>query len=116
LSRGLGNSSESDEESRKIQMANQVANKLRNADIKFSRQSVVSGFAPDFLVSLPDGRQAILEIKAWDPLKKNVDRAARQARYYTAATGVDATYVVLPGLGKGLPKRGVVGERYLVES
>src|SRR2546425_13056636 len=101
--------------SSEVRVAEHVAKKLSAAGIQFSQERVVGGFAPDFLLDLPDGRQVIVEVKAWQPLRKNVDRAVRQARYYTAATGVDGTYIVLPGLGRGEPEKGVVGERYLVQ-
>ncbi len=43
-----------------------IADKLREAGIKFETQQAIAGLAPDFIVYAPDGRQFIVEAKNRD--------------------------------------------------
>lgn len=61
-----------------------IADQLRHAGIKFATQKARAGLAPDFIVSAPDGRQFILEIKNWD-FPGLTTEASRQVQHYQEA-------------------------------
>src|SRR5918996_5804064 len=84
-----------------------IADQLRDAGIKFATQKALAGLAPDFIVYAPDGRQFIIEIKDWDFPGLTME-ASRQAQHYQAAMNVDGAFVVIPGLKRNLPSKGVV--------
>jgi hypothetical protein len=84
-----------------------IAAQLRGAGIKFATQKALAGLAPDFIVYAPDGRQFIVEIKNWDFPGLTME-ASRQAQHYQDAMNVDGAFVVIPGLKRNLPSKGVV--------
>jgi hypothetical protein len=84
-----------------------IANQLREAGINFVTQKAIAGLAPDFIVYAPDGRQFIVEIKNWDFPGLTME-ASRQAQHYQDAMNVDGAFVVIPGLKRNLPSKGVV--------
>jgi len=84
-----------------------VAERLREAGINFETQKAMGGLALDFLVTTPDGRQIIIESRDWD-FPGLTTEASRQAQQYQQAAKADAAFVVIPGLKRNLPSRGVV--------
>ncbi|HEY2919494.1 MAG TPA: hypothetical protein VGK77_10930, partial [Candidatus Binatia bacterium] len=43
-----------------------IADRLREAGLKFVTEKAIGGLAPDFIVYGPDGRQFIVEARSWD--------------------------------------------------
>lgn len=83
-----------------------IAERLRAAGIKFATQKAIAGLAPDFIVYAPDGRQFIVEAKNWD--FPGLTEASRQAQHYQEAVNADGTFIVVGGLKRNLPSKGVV--------
>jgi hypothetical protein len=84
-----------------------VAQRLREAGLKFVTEKAIGGLAPDFIVYAPDGRQFIVETRRWD-FPGLTTEASRQAQHYQDAAKVDGAFIVIPGLKRNLPSRGVV--------
>lgn len=84
-----------------------VAERLREAGLKFATEKAIGGLAPDFIVYAPDGRQFIVETRLWD-FPGQTSEASRQAQHYQDAAKVDGAFVVIPGLKRNLPSKGVV--------
>jgi hypothetical protein len=84
-----------------------IAERLREAGFKFATERAVGGLAPDFIVYAPDGRQFIVEARSWD-FPGLTTEAGRQAQHYQDATRADGAFVVIPGLKRSLPSKGVV--------
>jgi hypothetical protein len=84
-----------------------IAAQLREAGIEFATEKALAGLAPDFIVYAPDGRQFIVEIKNWDFPGLTME-ASRQAQHYQNAMNVDGAFIVIPGLKRNLPSKGVV--------
>ena len=90
-----------------------VAERLRGAGLKFVTEKAIGGLAPDFIVYAPDGRQFIVETRRWD-FPGLTTEASRQAQFYQEAAKVDGAFVVIPGLKRNLPAKGVVSVDGLV--
>jgi hypothetical protein len=84
-----------------------IAERLRAAGIKFATQKAIAGLAPDFIVYAPDGRQFIVEAKNWD-FPGATTEASRQAQRYQEAVNADGTFIVVGGLKRNLPSKGVL--------
>ena len=84
-----------------------IAERLREAGLKFVTEKAIGGLAPDFIVYAPDGRRFIVEARSWDFPGLTME-ASRQAQHYQDASGVDGAFVVIPGLKRNLPSKGVV--------
>jgi hypothetical protein len=84
-----------------------IAEQLREAGIKFATEKAIAGLAPDFIVYAPDGRQFIVEVKNWD-FPGLTTEASRQAQNYQDAVKADGAFIVIPGLKRNLPSKGVV--------
>lgn len=84
-----------------------IAERLREAGLKFATERAIGGLAPDFLVYAPDGRHFIVEIRHWD-FPGLTTEARRQAQHYQNAAKVDGAFIVIPGLKRNLPSKGVV--------
>lgn len=84
-----------------------VADRLREAGLKFATEKAIGGLAPDFIVYAPDGRQFIVETRRWD-FPGLTTEASRQAQHYQDAAKVDGAFIVIPGLKRNLPSKGVV--------
>jgi hypothetical protein len=84
-----------------------IADQLREAGIKFATEKAIAGLAPDFIVYAPDGRQFIVEVKNWD-FPGLTTEASRQAQNYQDAVKADGAFIVIPGLKRNLPSKGVV--------
>src|SRR5205809_7045030 len=84
-----------------------IADQLREAGMKFATQKALAGLAPDFTVYAPDGRQFIVEVKNWD-FPGLTTEASRQAQHYQEAVKADGAFVVIPGLKRNTPSKGVV--------
>ena len=90
-----------------------IAERLRAAGLKFVTEKGIGGLAPDFIVYAPDGRQFIVEARHWD-FPGLTTEASRQAQFYQDAARVDGAFVVIPGLKRNLPAKGVVSVDGLV--
>jgi hypothetical protein len=90
-----------------------IAERLRAAGFKFVTEKAIGGLAPDFIVYAPDGRQFIVEARHWD-FPGLTSEASRQAQFYQEAAKVDGAFVVIPGLKRNLPAKGVVSVDGLV--
>src|SRR5262249_16551705 len=84
-----------------------IADRLREAGLKFVTEKAIGGLAPDFIVYAPDGRQFIVESRNGD-FPGLTTEASRQAQHYQEASGVDGAFVVIPGLKRNLASKGVV--------
>jgi hypothetical protein len=74
-----------------------VAERLREAGIKFATKKAIAGLAPDFIVYAPDGRQFIVETRNWD-FPGLTTEASRQAQNYQEAIKADGAFIVIPNL------------------
>lgn len=95
----------SDQEQEQIEKL--IADRLTEAGFKFDTRQAIAGLAPDFIVYAPDGRQFIVEIKNWDFPGLTME-ASRQVQHYQNAARTDGAFVVIPGLKRGVPSKGVV--------
>lgn len=84
-----------------------IAGRLRAAGLKFATERAVGGLAPDFVVYAPDGRQFIVQTRDWDFPGLTME-ASRQAQQYQDAAKADGAFIVIPGLKRNLPSKGVV--------
>ena len=84
-----------------------IADRLRDAGLKFVTEKAIGGLAPDFIVFGPDGRQFIVQTRSWD-FPGLTTEASRQAQLYQEAAQTDGAFVVIPGLKRNLPSKGVV--------
>jgi hypothetical protein len=84
-----------------------IAERLRQAGLKFATERAVGGLAPDFIVYAPDGRQFIVQTRDWDFPGLTME-ASRQAQHYQDAAKADGAFIVIPGLKRNLPSKGVV--------
>ncbi|MGH9820857.1 MAG: hypothetical protein ACRD43_11865 [Pyrinomonadaceae bacterium] len=84
-----------------------IAERLREAGVQFVTEKAIAGLAPDFIVSAPDGRQFIVQARQWD-FPGLTAEASRQAQHYQEAAKVDGAFVVIPGLKRSQPSKGVV--------
>ena len=83
-----------------------IAERLRQAGLKFVTEKGIGGLAADFIVYAPDGRQFIVQTRHWD-FPGLTTEASRQAQFYQDAAKVDGAFVVIPGLKRNLPAKGV---------
>jgi hypothetical protein len=89
----------------------QLEAKLRRTGFKIHVHPNIEGLSPDFLVKLPGGTSAIVEVKDWIPTEENWLRAIRQAELLTRQTGISSAYIALTNLKHGMPTDGLVNER-----
>lgn len=92
-----------------------IAEVLESANIPFEAEVAVGGLRPDFLVTLADGPSIVVEAKRWKPTPENRARAIQQAQLYKKATGATHALVVLEGLKRGEPAKGLVSETELLD-
>lgn len=91
-----------------------IANALKKVGFRVQVNPEIGGLRPDFLVSGPDERTYVIELKTWQPTHQNRMRAIGQAHMYRVATGADEAYVVLPGLKRSIPSEGLIAEHDLI--
>jgi len=84
-----------------------VAERLREAGLKFVTERAVGGLAPDFIVYGPDERRFIVQTRNWD-FPGLTTEASRQAQHYQDAAKADGAFIVIPGLKRNMPSKGVV--------
>ena len=53
-------------ESQEKELEEVIAERLRQAGLKFATERAIGGLAPDFVVYAPDGRQFVVETRNWD--------------------------------------------------
>jgi hypothetical protein len=82
---------------------------LRSLGLEYERNQSIAGLQPDFVVRGPKGKQAVIEVKTWEP-EGNTARAANQVKKYREVTASDFAAVVLPDLKRNLLSDGVVNE------
>ncbi len=81
---------------------------LDRLDLKVSSNEPVGGLVPDFVVESSDGKRIIVETKIWAPNSANIKRSYKIADQYRDASKADGAFVVIPGLVKSNPARGVL--------
>ena len=74
-------------ESQEKELEEVIAERLREAGLKFATERAIGGLAPDFIVYAPDGRQFVVETRNWD--------------FPGLTDGSKPTGAALPGYGKG---------------
>lgn len=100
---------------RELKFAQYVAEVLRKANILFKTDVNLGGIRPDFLLEAPDGRVLIVEVKSWDPTRSNRIRAIKQAQLFKEATGADQAFIVVKGMKRGVPSKGLVTVKKLAD-
>ena len=95
-------------------MGEEVTAVLKKNGVLFRRNYSIGGVQPDFIFKSPDGSLSVGETKAWAPTSVNLRRASSYAKLLAGAAGVRSAYVILPGMKRDLPKRGVVSATGLV--
>jgi len=90
-----------------LDIAKAIAERLRQANIRFDTDKDVGGLAPDFVVYAPDGRQFIVEAKRWD-FPGFTTEASRRVELYEESVSADGVYLVIPALKRNMPSKGVV--------
>src|SRR5262249_16819809 len=91
-----------------------IAQLLRQLGARFVRGEAVGGLRPDFFVTAPNGKTAVVEVKGWQPAGGNTARALHQVRQYQQATNADLALIVMPQLRKNFLTEGVVNEEGLL--
>ena len=91
-----------------------IAERLKEAGLKFQREPEIGGLQPDFIVTGPHGQRVVIEAKAWDPRGGNTARALEQAAHYQSLSGADKAFVVLPESAKNFEAKGVVSADGLI--
>lgn len=93
-----------------------VAQRLKDAGIKFERAPALGGVRPDFLLQGPQGQLVVVEAKVWPSAGGNTARAVEQVERYRKVTGVENVFLVLPALQRNIESKGVVSLDRLVDS
>jgi hypothetical protein len=73
-----------------------IERKLPKARVAYVKEPVVGRTQPDFLVTTPAGDRIVIEAKAWQPGRKNVARAVKQARTYARLSKTAGALLVTP--------------------
>ncbi|MET0584682.1 MAG: hypothetical protein ABW099_07360 [Candidatus Binatia bacterium] len=94
-------------ESQEKELEEVIAERLREAGLKFATERAIGGLAPDFIVYAPDGRQFVVETRNWD-FPGLTTEASRQAQHYQDTAKADGAFIVIAGLKRNLPSKGVV--------
>src|SRR5438067_2040082 len=92
-----------------VEFERRVADILRKIGVEYESHQSIGGLQPDFVLTGPGGKKAIIEVKAWKP-EGNTKRAAHQVKKYRDATKSDFAVVVMPKLKRNLLSNGVVNE------
>lgn len=85
-----------------------VARLLGRSGAQFTIRPKLGGVQPDFLVTARDGRQIVVETKQWTPQPATLRRAIHQAKLFKNVTNADEAFVVVRGLNKGQPSKGLL--------
>jgi len=91
----------------------QIADLLRAHGASFEEQPTVGGLRPDFLLTMPDGRRVVVEVKGWPGDSAHLARGIEQVELYRRATGADEALLVVPNLIQGSPPQGVLAAHEL---
>lgn len=73
-----------------------------------TREPLIGGLRPDFLIETPDGRRIVVEAKAGSSAA-DTERAARQATLLKNTTGADEALIVMEGIERADEIQGVIG-------
>jgi hypothetical protein len=95
-----------------IDLIKSMASDLRKENIPVQTEVSLGGIRPDMVVTTPDGRHIIIEVKLWSPANRK--RAAEQVKRYKDITGVDKVFLVMPELKRSHPQEGIVAPEDLV--
>lgn len=79
-----------------LAFAEQVAAKLEAANLEVKNEPSVGGLTPDFVVTLSNQRNVVIEAKGWKPTEVNLARARREAEFFRSQLGALDALVVLP--------------------
>jgi hypothetical protein len=90
-----------------------VANLLQLLGADFAQDKSIGGLQPDFVVTAPNGRTAVIEVKGWQSTGGNTARAQHQVKEYQKATNADLALLVLPDLKRNFFEDGVVNQEGL---
>ena len=82
-----------------------VAERLNSSGFRFEQHKSDAGIRLDFIVSVPDGRQFVVEAKSGWNFKGFTKRAEKQADNIKRATGADDVFVVISDLKRNDPGR-----------
>ena len=93
-----------------------ITDVLKRTGVKFKKDAALGGISPDFTIHTQDGRIVVLQAKVWGGAPGSVSRAVQQAERYKATTGANDVYVVVDGIERGRPTKGVLTEKSLEES
>ena len=93
---------------RELELSNKIEKLLINENIVFDREIAIGGHQADFLVSAPDNRKILIEVKAWDQFKGYRNRAAHQSSLFKDTLGVDEAFIVVDKLERSSIQEGVV--------
>lgn len=85
-----------------------IAGALAASGLKYQRNVAVGHTTSDFYVLTPSGSSLVFEVKTWQPTPSNQERATNLASLYKSASGADDAFVVMPGLTKNQPEKGLV--------
>lgn len=95
----------------------QIRKILDELGLVWSREPVLGGVRPDFVLRSPDNRTAVLEVKAHDsPSLYEALRARTQATRFMEALGTDAAFVVFRSLSERLEDEPIVDAATLREA
>jgi hypothetical protein len=89
-------------------LENKIKEELTEAGFDFKIQPIVGSATPDFLIKDQNGSSIVIESKSWEPSEKNVQRASKQAETYKKLSNADGSFVIINGLDKSIPEKGVL--------
>lgn len=81
---------------------------LIRTGLKVIINPAIGGARPDFLVQLPDGSSAVIEVKNWGAAHGGFTRAKQQVEYYKKLSGAEYAFVVIGGATKSFESEGVI--------
>ena len=100
---------------RDINFTRSLADTLTRENIPFKERAVLGGLETDFWLRTPSGNAIIIEAKSWEPTQKNKKLGIELAESYRDATGVKQGFIVIQDLEKGVPSKGLVSKKELME-
>jgi hypothetical protein len=85
-----------------------LARGLRKAKLPFREHVGLSGTSPDFVLETPEGKTIVVVVQPWAATPTLVQRATDQILRYDKAKVADAVFLVLEGLKRNRPDRGLL--------
>jgi hypothetical protein len=87
----------------------EVAQRLVKAGVEWVANAALGGVRADFLVTTPDDRWVVLDVKSSEPTLVDAVKARTEASRLREAAGADAAFIVFPRVAEGFPEQGIVG-------